>query len=92
MNHGAVVPWSKVRGTSDCVCCGLQECLFASVGRVREDGCVVNGALTAIAQGERSMSQDEEEEENMSDGGVGKFRLQASGSRIGLPWCCERVL
>ena len=91
VDHSAVVSWSKVRGNSYSVCCGLQKCLFASVGRVREDGCVVNGALTAIAQGERSMSQDEEEE-NMSDGVVGKFRLQASGSRTGLPWCCERVL
>ena len=85
VNHSAVVPWTKVRGNSYSVCCGLQECLFASVGRVKEDGCAVNGALTAIAQGERIMSQDEGE--NISDEVVEGFRLQASGSRTGLPWC-----
>ena len=46
---------------------------------MREDGCAVKGALTAIAQGERSMSQDEEG--NISDEVVGKFRIQASGFR-----------
>ena len=71
------MPWAKVRGNPYSVCCGLQECLFTSVGGVREDGCAVNGALTAIAQGQRSMSQDEED--NFSDEVVGKFRLQVRG-------------
>ena len=54
--------------------------MSVSVGRVREDGCAVNGALSAIAQGDRSMSQDEEG--NISDEVVEKFKLQASGFRL----------
>ena len=76
-----MMPWTKVRGNPYSFYCGLQECLVASVGRLREDGCEVNGALTAIAHGDRSMSQDKEG--NISDEVVGN--IQASGSWTGLP-------
>ena len=43
---------------------------------MKKDGCAIKGALTAIAQGKRTMSQDEERSVSMEVDAISGFRLE----------------